>query len=180
MNTLTPRQAGLLLALLQAGLLLSLGAVMQTDRIRLPRAWVQTAPHDPELPIRGRYVSLRLLVPAPKLRSLLPLPEERRCWQPVWLVARGDRLEALPKVPAAAAAVSSHRACIEELDGAAMARLDEPVAFFIPPDVQDPSQRTDGKTLWVEVTLPAKGPPRPIRLGLSPQGGVRITPLQLR
>ncbi|MFN7678067.1 MAG: hypothetical protein ACK5QW_05650 [Cyanobacteriota bacterium] len=179
MNTLSPRRAGLLLALLQGGLLLSLGAVRHMDRVRLPRAWVRTAPHDPELPIRGRYVSLRLLVPAPELRSLLPLPDAQRCWQAVRLVAKGDRLEALPGA-AAAASRPSQWACVDKLDNTAMARLDEPVAFFLPPDVDDPSQRTDGKTLWVEVTVPPEGPPRPIRLGLSAKGGGRITPLQLR
>ncbi|MFM7313166.1 MAG: hypothetical protein ACKO0M_08375, partial [Cyanobium sp.] len=69
---LTPRRAGLVVALLQGGLLLSLGGVMLSDRLRLPRAWVRTVPVDPELPIRGRYVSLRLLVPAPQLASALP------------------------------------------------------------------------------------------------------------
>jgi hypothetical protein len=180
MNTLSPRRAGLLLALLQGGLLLSLGAVMHMDRMRLPRAWVRTAPHDPELPIRGRYVSLRLLVPAPALRSLLALPDERRCWQSVRLVAKGDRLEALPEAAGAAASGLSQWACVDRLDGAVVARLEEPVAFFLPPDVKDPSLQPSGETVWVEVSLPAKGPPRPIRLGLSSNGGERITPLQLR
>ncbi|MDM7951858.1 MAG: hypothetical protein QUV07_01365 [Cyanobium sp. CZS 25K] len=36
-----------------------------------------------------------------------------------------------------------------------------------------------GEQLWVEVTLPAQGPPRPIRLGVR-RGEGPITPLELR
>lgn len=191
MNALTPRRAGLLLGVLQAGVLLSLGAVMLVDRVRLPRAWVQTAPYDPELPIRGRYGSLQLLVPAPQLRSSLPsTPPSTAATAPAWglrapraavqLLAQGDRLAALPATAQAMASGRGHGAVIESHDGTVMARLDQPVAFFIPPDVVDPSRRPRGEELWVEVTVPADGPPRPIRLGLAPEHGGTIKPLQLR
>jgi hypothetical protein len=54
----------------------------------------------------------------------------------------------------------------------------EPVAFFIPERVPDPSQRAAGEELWVEVTIPKKGPPRPIRLGVKK--GDTLTVLDLR
>jgi hypothetical protein len=54
-----------------------------------------------------------------------------------------------------------------------------PVAFFIPPNVPDPSLRPAGEELWVEVSLPKRGSPRPIRLGVKRNGG-EITPLDLR
>jgi hypothetical protein len=53
----------------------------------------------------------------------------------------------------------------------------EPVAFFIPEHVSDPSRRPPGEELWVEVSVPAKGPPRPIRLGVKKDGV--LTPLEL-
>jgi hypothetical protein len=180
---LSPRPAGLLLALLQGGLLLSLGGVMLADRARLPRAWVRTAPYDPELPIRGRYVSLQLLVPAGELGSALSLQT------PPWgngldvqLVPRGRRLEAIRAQPGQAW-THLHRARIEQRDGAVVARLDQPVAYFIPPEVDDPSRRPGGEELWVEVTLPPEGPPRPIRLGIrrlqSTGADAAIEPLRL-
>jgi hypothetical protein len=52
-----------------------------------------------------------------------------------------------------------------------------PVAFFIPEHVLDPSRRPAGEELWVEVTVPGKGPPRPIRLGVKKDGA--LTPLDL-
>jgi hypothetical protein len=58
-----------------------------------------------------------------------------------------------------------------------VARLQEPVAYFIPEHVPDPSRRAAGEELWVEVTVPKKGPPRPIRLGVKKAG--TLTPLDL-
>jgi hypothetical protein len=54
----------------------------------------------------------------------------------------------------------------------------EPVAFFIPEHVTDPSRRARGEELWVEVSVPARGSPRPIRLGVKRDGV--LTPLDLR
>ena len=56
-------------------------------------------------------------------------------------------------------------------------RYNEPVAFFIPEHVPDPSQRRPGEELWAEVTVPRTGPPRPIRLGVKRNG--ELTPLPL-
>lgn len=175
--TLSPRRAGLLLALLQGGLLLSLGAVMLGDRARLPRAWVRSAPHDPDLPIRGRYVSLQLLVPLRPVGAAAALPAAGTL-TPVELVVRKNRLEALVAAAGPAQGQGRRQAWIEPVDGTPMARLDAPVAFFIPPDVEDPSRRPAGEQLWVEVTLPPDGLPRPIRLGLLRPGRAEILPLR--
>jgi hypothetical protein len=43
--------------------------------------------------------------------------------------------------------------------------------------VKDPSRREPDEELWVEVTVPARGAPRPIRLGVKKNGVV--TPLEL-
>jgi hypothetical protein len=179
---LPPSRAGLLVALLQAGLLVSLGAVFLLERARLPRAWVRVAPVDPNLPIRGRYVSLALLVPAPRLQP--PAPDAARRWAPVEirLVVRGDGLEALP-APPDSGRFGSHRALVEQRDGTVLARLQDPVAFFIPPDGADPSRRPAGEELWVQVSLPKEGQPRPIQLGVrraaAPGGAETIRPLPL-
>ncbi len=53
------------------------------------------------------------------------------------------------------------------------------VAYFIPEDIADPSVRPEGEALWVEVTVPPSGPPRPIRLGVR-RGDGEIEPLDLR
>ena len=58
------------------------------------------------------------------------------------------------------------------------AQLTEPVAYFIPEHAADPSVRPAGEELWAEVSIPRRGPPRPIRLGVWRDG--RLTPLDLR
>lgn len=55
-------------------------------------------------------------------------------------------------------------------------QLANALAFFIPEKVPDPSRQPAGEALWVEVTVPPRGPPRPIRLGVMKKGS--LTPLQ--
>ena len=56
--------------------------------------------------------------------------------------------------------------------------LAEAIPYFIPEHVQDPTIRTQGEELWVEVTVPPKGLPRPKQVGVKKDG--RLTPLNLR
>jgi hypothetical protein len=49
-------------------------------------------------------------------------------------------------------------------------RLDRPVDFYIPEHAIDPTGLRHGEELWIEVTLPPKGPPRPIQLALRQDG----------
>ncbi|MEY4296860.1 MAG: hypothetical protein RLZZ423_39 [Cyanobacteriota bacterium] len=181
MTALTPRAAGVRLALLQIGLLVSLGGGALLERAWQPRGWARVVPVDPQLPIRGRYVSLGLLVPAPRLEPGGATTGPRLDSQAVQLMARDGFLEAIA-APADAGWPGSGRtqqARIERIDGTVMVRLSQPLAFFIPPDVPDPSRRPAGEELWVEATLPMEGAPRPIRLGVRrPQGA--ITPLRWR
>ena len=154
---------GLLIAGLHVVLVVSLGAKLLLDRASYPRVWVKAAPADPNLPIRGRYVSLRLELPA---RDFDPGAEAR------WARLRVEegQLLALPSE-----AGTGHQARISP-DGT-KATLWELVAFFIPEHVPDPSRRQADEELWVEVTVPKKGPPRPIRLGVKKNGA--LTPLEL-
>jgi hypothetical protein len=58
-------------------------------------------------------------------------------------------------------------------------RLSTPaIVFFVPEGAVDPSRREPGEELWVEVTVPRRGPPRPIRLGVKKDGV--LTPLELQ
>ncbi len=122
-----PYKKGLVIGAVQILLVMSLGAKLLIDRARYPRVWVEVAPFDPSLPIRGRYVRLKII--------------------------------GTPKV------------------GGATIPTDQPLAYFIPDGVPDPSRRPSGEELWAEVTVPKKGPPRPIQLGVKKNGA--LTPLAL-
>jgi len=154
---------GLVVAALHVAIVSSLGAKLLVDRATRPRVWARAAPFDPNLPIRGRYVSLRL--EAAVQDASIPEPTE--------LAVRDNQLVAIQSQrPRGLRAHAVHQ------DGHVVAVLDEPVAFFIPEHVPDPSRRAQDEELWVEVTLPRAGSPRPIRLGVK-RNGV-LTPLDLR
>lgn len=162
---------GLLLALLQGGLLLSLGGQLLLDRAIRPRGWIRTEPVDPNLPIRGRYVNLALVVPAPGLEAGQDQP-----WSGERVVLRSEAGQVRARL---AGADTPRSRSLQAMPSGEQWRLQPGVAFFIPPLVEDPSRRLPGEQLWVEVTLPAEGPPRPIRLGVR-KGNGPIIPLELR
>jgi hypothetical protein len=165
---MSPRVAGAMLALVQVLLVSGVGLKYTADRARLPSGWARTVPYDPSLPIRGRYVRLRLEVPlARPTAGPESVPVTR-----VRLISANDRVEAVPDRAAGLDAV------IDTAEGALVARLSEPIAFFIPEHVPDPSLRPRGEELWALVTLPRAGPPRPIRLGVRRGGAMEPLPLR--
>lgn len=164
---MTTRRAGVVLALFQAGLLLLVGLTFWIERLTAPRLWALAQPVDPNLPIRGRYVSLRLRVP------LSGVETSESTTQSVILQGQGDRLVAENDGDG-----ERYAGALIRRDGQTLVELSEPLALFIPPDVKDPSRRSPSDPLWVEVTLPRSGPPRPIQLGVM-RGG-RVRPLSLR
>ena len=165
---MTARRAGIALAIVHLLLVGTLGLKLLADRARLPRAWVRTLPFDPNLPIRGRYVRLRLEVPLADGSGTARAGEYRN----MRLQATGDRLQGV---------LENDGPLRVRLDSAAdglVAGLDDPVAFFIPEHIPDPSLRPAGEELWAEVTVPGRGPPRPIRLGVRRDEA--LTPLDIR
>ena len=168
---------GVLLAGIHLGLVLSVGGKLLYDRATRPRTWVRTGPFDPDLPIRGRYVRLRLEVPArgfpPPAQSPSPRAPIRFPSASAYLQLEGGQLIAVPAPEGRGLRVTLRRVNDETL-----AQTWEALAYFIPENVADPSRRPPGEELWVEVTLPKKGLPRPIRLGVKKNQA--ITPLEVR
>ena len=165
---MTARRAGLALAIVHVLLVGTLGLKLLADRARLPRAWARTLPFDPNLPIRGRYVRLRLEVPLAVGSDSARAGEYRR----VRLQAAGDRLEGVLEDE------GPLRVRLDATADGLVAGLDDAVAFFIPEHIPDPSVRPMGEELWAEVTIPRRGPPRPIRLAVRRDG--TLTPLEIR
>ena len=164
-----PVYRGIAVAVLQCLIVLSVAGKYALDRERLPRVWAMAAPFDPYLPVRGRYVSLRLQVEAAPAVAAQPV-SARLSALGGRLVATADPTGAVHIMPAvvrtAAEAIGTQWVLVER------------VAFFIPEHVPDPSRRAPGEELWVEVSVPSRGSPRPIRLGVKRNGVV--TPLELR
>lgn len=153
----------LLLTALQLALLMALGGKLLLDRATRPRCWVRAAPVDPDLPIRGRYVQLRAELPL----AGSPRTARTPAYAQVRLVLDGQTLKAEPaERPTAVGAILRPAGA----QGSWVADLQEPLAFFLPEHVPDPSRRAPGEELWVEVTLPRQGPLRPIRLAVKRDG----------
>jgi hypothetical protein len=186
--------SGVSIALLVFQLLLvsSVAGKYLWQRWRCPSVWTRAAAIDPKLPMRGRYLSLQLTVdgcqstlPSAKLATfprdvngavkpgpyvLRPQPVEFRANLKVEnnkLVAvrpegqdiggqedpaAGEEISAMPSAPCNQMTVT---------DG---------VGFYIGEHAQSPLPLKPGQELWIEVTVPPKGPPRPLQLALKDNG----------
>lgn len=152
-------QRGWILAIVHALLALSVAGKFLYDRETLPRTWARVVPYDPVLPFRGRYIRLWIEVDYAE--------DEPRGGLSLRLV--NGRLTASENPAGDFYVIRSSDTWI----------VNQPLAFFIPDDIPDPSRRPPNEELWVEVSVPEHGLPRPIRLGVRTNGG-EIVPLDLR
>lgn len=168
---------GLALLFIQLVLVLSIAGKYLYERQTRPRVWVRAAQFDPALPLRGRYLALQLLVNAcglpPEAGSKYP-PFYRgpRSWQwNVSLVAdNGKLVPMLAPQSQQVLIISGGRPCDR-------ATLSPQAMLFIPDRAELPLPLKPGQDLWVEVTVPAAGPPRPLQIAVSSADGFR--PLKL-
>ncbi len=164
---------GLLLALIHALIVCSLGAKLLYERATRPRVWVKAAQIDPDLPIRGRYLNLNFELPAigfdtrdEDMSKQFTTPFNLRCD----LQMRDGKLVAVGKPD------GQFWVMLRKSDQGQMAVVWPSTPFFIPEHLDLNRLTGPHPNLWVEVTMPESGPPRPIRLGVK--NGNRITPLQ--
>ena len=151
------RRRGLIVLLLQVTLALAVLGRFELDRAASPRAWARTIPVDPEDPLRGRYVKL-----------WLDLPDRRTPADTGWsveLAVEGNQL-----VVHTAHGWEGFRLRRPTPPAARGVVVDRPLAYFIPDGAPDPSQLSPGQELWVEVSVPARGLPRP--MGIQIRTGV--------
>jgi len=163
---------GIAVAVLHLLIVLSLGGKLLYDRAYRPRVWVRTGSVDPDLPIRGRYFTLRVQVKAPWFHS-----DGNYESTDVQLLVQNGELVASKADHPTGLTLSSWR---QTRWGAAIPTpllLDQGVPFFVPEHAKVP-WAAGGDELWAEVTVPRKGPPRPIQLALKDKSGWH--PLNLR
>lgn len=172
-----PLYKGLLLAALQVAIVCTLGAKLLYDRAHRPRVWIKSAIYDPELPIRGKYLALSIEVPAEGFTSSMQsyggtgsteVFSPDRCN----LVLRGDHL----------VAVANHDGefwlnwgSIRQSGDGLVVIINGETAYFLPEHGSGPLLHGRNEELWIEATIPRKGPPRPLRLGIKKDGV--LTPL---
>jgi hypothetical protein len=173
---------GLILLVVQLVLVLSVAGKYLYERQSCPRLWTRAAQFDPSLPLRGRYLALQLLVDACSLprdtqHAMHQYPHTPSFWQ--WNVSLNAVHGTLvPSVAEISGARRSDRTLTLRANTACeRATLDSEAMLFVPDRAPLPLPLKPGQDLWVEVTLPPSGPPRPIQIAVSSAAGFR--PLKL-
>ena len=192
-----PMTKAVVVALIQVLIVCSLGAKLLYDRRTRPQAWFKTERYDPNLPIRGRYVRLQIEVNdsrspeevGKKFASEIQAIENRRAQYHYLGMEDFGRecgfIVVRDGTPTAQFDLSPNWGCdnlsfVRRKTASGMElRLTEPSLFFISDTAKDPTGLARGDELWVLATIPRKGPPRPIALGLKKAGDKDIRPLDL-
>lgn len=175
---MTQRGRGVVLLAIQLVLVLSIAAKYLYERKVCPRVWTRTVQMDPNLPFRGRYLALRLAVDACGLphddaASLIGpgIGAVQNRWR--WRVKPEAREGKLIAAPAGDdVRPESTQDLTQWGDRCDLAALVEPADFFIGDQAKSPFPLKPNEELWVEVTVPPSGPPRPIQLAISSDEGL--------
>jgi len=181
--------SGVSIALLVFQLLLvsSIAGKYLWQRWRCPNVWTRAAAIDPELPMRGRYLLLQLTVdgcqstlPSAKLATfprdvtgaVKPGPYVLRP-QPITfranLKVENNKLVAVRPEGQEDPATGQEISVMPSAPCGQMSLADG-VNFYIPDTARSPLPLQPGQELWIEVTVPPTGPPRPIQLALKDNG----------
>ncbi|MEO8139151.1 MAG: hypothetical protein ABI742_05870 [Gemmatimonadota bacterium] len=146
-----PSGRGIWLMLIHLLLALAIFAKLGFDRATLPRVWARTVAVDPDDPFRGRYI--RLWLDATDVRAA------GDSIGPVEFFVSDGQLKV--RKAAGWSGFPIRQPAPPQARGVV---VDEPLAYFVPEKVRDPSRLDAGQELWAEVSVPHHGLPRPIRL----------------
>jgi hypothetical protein len=184
----------LVLLVVQLAIVSTVAAKYLYQRWSCPRVWTRAEAIDPEMPMRGRYLALQLIVDG--CPSTLPSAKDAAFPRkydgtvrpgPYMLRQSTSSFSANLKVEnnqlvAVRIEGQEDSSAGQEVEGFAGApcdqmRLASTTDFFIADTAQSPLPLKPGQELWIEVTVPPNGPPRPIQLALKDNGAWR--PLDL-
>jgi hypothetical protein len=181
-------KASVVLLVIQLAIVSSVAAKYLYQRSTCPRVWTRAAAYDPSLIMRGRYLSLQLAVDG--CQSTLPSAKQAKFPRDISGAAiQGPyriQAEANVEFPAELKVAGTKLLASRSREGEegpssqhVMARnglpcdqmlLVNPVDFYIAEHAADPTFLKSGQELWIEVTVPPKGPPRPVQLALKDNG----------
>ena len=158
------------------------------QRATCPRVWTRAAAYDPSLVMRGRYLSLQLLVDGcgstlpnaraaqfPRTSDGMPrgnafsIRSADTVWFQAKIAAKDNKLIAI-RLPDSDIRSSAQTVAARPGSPCDEMRLSVPVDFYIAEHASDPTFLKQGQELWIEVTVPPKGPPRPLQLALKDNG----------
>lgn len=181
-----PARISIYLLAVHLAIVSSIAAQYLYQRWKCPRVWARAVEVDPPSPMRGRYLRLQLIVDG--CQSTLPSAKAAQFprdysgaavqgrfgmragslfranleIQNNHLVAINAALDETGREGQQVIAVPA-TACDQMI-------LYQPVPIYVAEGTIDPSRLQAGQELWMEVTLPPAGPPRPLQLALKDNG----------
>jgi hypothetical protein len=189
-----PARVSLVLMIVQVAIVGSIGAQYVYQRWTRPRVWVRAVAPEARSVVSGRYLNLQLIVDG--CQSTLPsakaaaFPRDingAAVQGPFGLVA-GTIFRANLKVQNNRLIVLN--AVVDETgrEGQPVMAtpgkpcdqmgLIQPVPFYIAENSIDPASLNPRQELWMEVTVPKAGPPRPLQLALKENGAWKTIAIQ--
>ena len=173
------------LLLIQIAIVSSVALKYLYQRAICPRVWTRTAAYDPSLVMRGRYLSLQLTVdgcsstlPSAKNaqfpRNLNGVPSGQSfninapnaIWFQAKLAVKDNKLIVI-RTPESESTTATQTVAAAPGAPCDQMRLSTPVDFYIAEHANDPTWLKRGQELWIEVSVPPKGTPRPLQLALK-------------
>jgi hypothetical protein len=176
------------LLVIQLAIVSSVAAKYLYQRWTCPRAWTLSTAYDPESVLRGRYLSVQVTVDG--CRSTLPSAEQAGMARDLngvptgkKFTIRGEQVVRFParlkvldgkliaiRVPESESEFGAQMVTAQPGSNCSEMRLESPVDFYIPEHAADPTPVKRGQELWIELTIPPKGPPRPLQLAMKDNG----------
>lgn len=175
--------------LVQCALLGFLGAKYLYDRHAYPRVWTTATLYDPDALFRGRYLALQINADGCSLpeSSVSPAMVLDSTGSPTHSPTRyRNSAVRLHVVNGKLVATDAENLLPHSLNQRAFLNTDVPCTqatighadYFVPDSFKLGQVMKEGDTLWVEVTVPPVGTPRPIQLAVNHNGV--FTPLHIR
>ncbi len=172
---------------IQLGLVSSIAAKYLLDRSISPRVWTRAVAYDPTMIMRGRYLSTQLKIDAcginlPVTKTDVNVPPDGHTYfdpdgngtvtghLPVLAGIKNGHLAVL-RIAKSHEEANSQAIILRKWADCTDAVLWTPVDFLPLRNRQSPFPLRNGQELWVEVTVPSSGPPRPIGLATKSANG---------
>jgi hypothetical protein len=191
---MTFARTSIALLAIQLAVVSSIAAKYLYQRSTCPKVWTRAVAYDPSMIMRGRYISAQLHVDV----CGVPQPDESFRTRVAPTVFDTDgKIQDTRRILSASLGVRNERLIVtkfserefdrnvqelmvkRDVADCAEAILQQPVDFYISEKAQSPFPLSKGSALWVEVTVPSKGPPRPIAMAIKDSNG-RWQPLNYR
>ena len=178
-------KSSVVILVIQLAITSSIAAKYLYQRWTCPRVWTRTVVYDPELVMRGRYLAFHLTVDGCQSKPPFSGPQSELQGRGSQSVNRWNGTGSTPffharlevrdnKLVASRIADnnnSSSNLMVGQAPGASCTNmmLDDLVNFYIPEHAANPPSGP-GHEVWIQVTVPPKGPPRPLQLAVKDNG----------